>query len=211
MDMNKKNFTLVELLVVIAIIGVLAALIFPAIQGAINKAEDAKAKAGITTLVNAIKQYESTYGKLPTPKIGTNTKQCCGQGINETYYNALIRILQNEDFSSDDDTDDFGTMRTYNKRSIKFLDVQGNEPGKYLDPWDKNYIVLLDLDYDGKITPATEELNGVAVSPVNYSVIVWSLGNDNDYDKKAKNSKNKDNIYSFVTNWSKNDGHVISK
>ncbi len=213
--MKRTNFTLVELLVVIAIIGVLSALIFPAIQGSITKAETAKCKAGITTLVNAIKQYESTYGKLPTPKKssdGTASHLCCGVVKNEEYYNALIRILQNEEFSATDSTDAFGSVSKYNKRGIKFLDIQGNNPGIYLDPWDNQYNVLLDLDYDGNITPASGELNGVSSESTKlyYSIIVWSIGDDGESSTTANNKKNKDNVYSFTTNWTPK-GHTLQK
>ena len=66
--MKRNYFTLTELLVSIVIIVILAAILVPTVSSAIRKAEVAKAKTGITTLVNAIKQYESTYHKLPLPK-----------------------------------------------------------------------------------------------------------------------------------------------
>ena len=204
--MKKRNFTLVELLVVIAIIGVLAALLFPAIQGALKKAETAKAKAGITNLVNAIKQYESTYGKLPCPKDydKASGKEPC---LTDDQYEWMIKILQGE--SVTDAT--MGDSSKFNKRNIKFLDVQGNEPGKYLDPWDQNYKVLLDVDYNGNIEPKAGALDGVNTEKVYYSVIVWSIGDDGKSNSSSKHKDNRDNVYSFVTNWSKEDGHVISK
>ena len=204
--MNKRNFTLVELLVVIAIIAVLAGILFPAIQSALKKAEIAKCKSSITTLVNAIKQYESTYGKLPCPK---DYDKASGKepSLTDDQYEWMIKILQGE--SVTDAT--MGDSSKFNKRNIKFLDVQGNEPGKYLDPWDKNYKVILDCDYNGNIEPASSALHGVNTSKVYYSIIVWSLGDDGKSNGTASNKDNKDNVYSFPTLWNKDSGHVITK
>ncbi len=203
--MNKRNFTLVELLVVIAIIVVLAGILFPAIQSALKKAEIAKCRAGITTLVNAIKQYESTYGKLPFPK---DYKDSGDEAtLSDEQYEWMIKILQGE--SVTDST--MGNSAQYNKRNIKFLDVQGNEPGKYLDPWDKNYKVILDVDYNGNIEPTSGSLNGVDASKVYYSIIIWSLGDDGKSNTSSKHKDNKDNVYSFPTAWNKDSGYVITK
>ncbi|MBR5840130.1 MAG: type II secretion system protein, partial [Victivallales bacterium] len=59
---RRRNFTLVELLVVIGIIAILAGMLMAGIMYAPAKAQKAKAQAEITTLLNAIKQYESAYG-----------------------------------------------------------------------------------------------------------------------------------------------------
>ena len=38
----------------------------------------------------------------------------------------------------------------------------------------------------------------------------WSIGDDGESSTTANNKKNKDNVYSFTTNWSPK-GHVIQK
>ena len=62
---RRRNFTLVELLVVIGIIAILAGMLMAGIMYAPAKAQKAKAQAEITTLMNAMKQFESAYGVLP--------------------------------------------------------------------------------------------------------------------------------------------------
>src|SRR6266404_2840510 len=66
-------FTLIELLTVIAIIGVLIALLFPAIRAALLKAEITKAQSAVTGLSGAFRSYYTEYGKWPAAESIANT------------------------------------------------------------------------------------------------------------------------------------------
>lgn len=203
--MKKKHFTLIELLVVIGIIAILSAILLPVLAGSAKKADMSKARSEISTLVNAIKQYESVYGVLPVP-------DGAGECLTSTEYQQLIYILQAEK----DTTKITANNLAKNSRRQKFLDIVGNESGFYPDPWDEGYIVLLDHDYDGKISTIPPGINAT-ISELNYSVVVWSMGPDKkpvsgDLGISDPTHKtNRDNIYSFPTLWSKDDGHNISR
>ena len=205
--MKQRGFTLVELLIVIGIIIILSGILLPVLIGAGKKADQTKAKAEITTLVNAIKQFESTYGVLPVPN-------GAGEALTDAEYTQLILILQAEDTADDASSTalDDPANTTKNSREIKFLDVVGNKRGVYLDPWDSNYTVYLDTDYNGQITTVPNGISLPAgVTTLYYSVVVWSTGPDATSSSTAKDKSNRDNVYSFSTSWSKASGHSIDR
>src|SRR6516164_1476167 len=64
------GFTLIEIMVVVIIIGLLAAVIVPAIMGRVDDARVAKAKSDIQSLETALTMFRLDNSKYPTTEQG---------------------------------------------------------------------------------------------------------------------------------------------
>lgn len=196
---SRMAFTLIELLTVIAIIGVLAALLFPAIKGALLKAEIGKAQVAISHLGSAFKSYYTEYGKWPIADAAVPPK---------SYYADanVVALLSGQDITSAATKDSGAASGTLNgnPRKIVFLEFKqadiGTVPscaGCYMDPWKQPYHFRVDVAY-GNVIP-NPFLNDPTITVTN-GVLVWSAGPDGVYDNLGDippSPKNKDNVKSW--------------
>ncbi|MEO8615542.1 MAG: prepilin-type N-terminal cleavage/methylation domain-containing protein [Luteolibacter sp.] len=171
---SKRGFTLVELLVVIAIIAVLAGAGFAAGSAAIQKAKKTTALATCVAIESAVNNFYTEYGTMPKDNLSADTPL-----DTKTNLDLLTVLLGTETGTS-----------PLNTRSVKFLSVREGKANKnglmytssgttvtgLYDPWGGSYKVMLDGDYDEKIT--VKPVGGTSQTLNGRRVAAWSDGAD---------------------------------
>lgn len=91
--MQRRGFTLVELLVVIAIIGILIALLLPAVQAAREAARRSKCTNNLKQMALALQNHAAAKKYLPPGQLTNDTHPNCDSSTGETWTNWAIEIL----------------------------------------------------------------------------------------------------------------------
>lgn len=211
-----RKFTLVEMLTVIAIIGILAAIVVPAVILARQRGLVTSAQSDIKSIMTALKQLDSDYGKAlkkdgSSYKIGDKTASTSSDVATLTgdAYNAMIAELtvpKNSAFTSTHPV-------SVNKRKKVYLDPRKEfDPGAaytgqtgtlWRDPWGNPYVIYIKVTRDDQLAiPSTGK-----TIPGNYAV--YSFG-PNATDDKGCNADLEDCIYSGESGNHKNHDDIAS-
>jgi prepilin-type N-terminal cleavage/methylation domain-containing protein len=147
--MKRNGFTLMEMLVVVAIIGVLMALLLPAINAGRGYAKRQRARAEVRQIETAWKAWLNDYRSFPVGNLGEDFDM---EGD-------AIRILR-------------GDMDPPNTRGLRYMDFDQNATS-FPDPWGVPYRVVIDHDYDNQVV-----LGDFGGQVMDRNVAVYSFGQD---------------------------------
>jgi prepilin-type N-terminal cleavage/methylation domain-containing protein len=178
---RERAFTLIELLAVIAVVGLLAALLLPAVARARQKAREMAAKTEVTQLELAWKRYYEEYLSWPPSLTGDDKTAHPIDKALKVMLKGGIECVGNTD----------------NPRLLEFMEFKRENDNEWpVNPWGKGkkidqdeegyYYVKFDTASKGVIR-GTGDRRDPPTNDVSRSVIVWTWTNEGKPIKSWEN------------------------
>ena len=132
---NRRAFTLVELLVVIAIIGILIALLLPAVQAAREAARRMTCSNKLRQLGIATHNYHDAFKSLPGYDYGPDTRDPDGWGLAKySTFVALLPFMEMSALFEQFQEQDRDSNNPWHEASISDVWSSPNGPNPILNP-----------------------------------------------------------------------------
>ena len=191
-------FTLIELLVVIAIIAILMGLLLPVLAKVREQARNAQAKGDVTSIVAAVRQFHTDYGKYPQVSAALpsgdvlvgdaeakatidnsalfDTLRAIDRGLNERHALNPKRIVFFEG----------KTVSDPKEPRSGFADrAETTKRGCFYDPWGRQYGIVIDADNDNQLALTGQYSDFTGDNAPRVGVGAFSMGRDNQLGTKG--------------------------
>jgi prepilin-type N-terminal cleavage/methylation domain-containing protein len=186
--MNQRRhlsaFTLIELLAVVVIIGVLMAIVFPAIIRAITDSEKVSVRQEVSAIERSIADFMTKYGSYPIDyKTFPATSSDIMLGGNDTTLanTHIINNLTGTNVAANviGINGNPGMNNPEKKRFMEFTEERYDRRTNYKDIWGQPYYIVIDHNNDNNLD-FTLPNGGGPVQIKGRKAAVWSEGDPND-------------------------------
>ena len=181
---NQHAFTLIELLAVVVIIGVLMAIVFPAIIRAITDSEKVSVRQEVSAIERSIAEFMTKYGSYPIDYkvFATTTADIVLGGNDTTLANThVINNLTGTNVAANviGINGNPGMNNPERKRFMEFEETRYDRRTNYKDIWGQAYYIVLDYNNDNNLD-FTLPNGGGSIQIKGRKAAVWSEGDPND-------------------------------